>query len=190
MTPDVQKRFVNLLYPIATDEENRSGIDPLITITQAAHESGWGQSELTKKANNLFGFTGESWEQQGKPVIRMPTREWVASSINNTTGMTVPGHFITIPRPFRAYKSWAESVRDWSTLMQGQRYHAAYTAAKLGDLSGFAKAVYEAGYATDPDYAAELVNVGGEVLGFLPDEDPADAGPADDGPTDTQPPMA
>lgn len=165
------------MLQIAADEEGRSGIKSLITIAQAAHESGWGQSGLTQKANNLFGFTGDSWEAEGKPVIRMPTDEWVEGTVNNTTGMSVPGRWITVPRPFRAYSSWAESVRDWASLMQANRYAAAFACARAGDMPGFAKAVFAAGYATDPNYAAELTMVGGIVSDLLAQLNPPPSAP-------------
>jgi len=162
-----QIKFVADLAQIAADEEGRSGIKPIITISQAAHESGWGQSGLAKKANNLFGFTGEAWELDGKPVISLPTEEWIEGSVNNTTGVSVPGHWITIQRPFRSYASWEESVRDWSNLMHKNRYAAALERAREGDIGGFAFAVYKAGYATDPHYAAALISVGVTVARLL-----------------------
>lgn len=147
--------FIRQLTPVAQDEENRSGIKPIITLTQAAHESNWGNSELTAKANNLFGFTGESWEQEGKPVIKLPTSEYIL------------GRWMKVDRPFRSYKSWAESVRDWASLMQRSRYTKAYEAAKLGDIDTFSKEVAAAGYATDPNYAKGLMNVAA-VINSLP----------------------
>lgn len=139
--------FIALMLPIARDEEGRSGIRRLITITQAAHESAWGLSGLTVKANNLFGFTGESWEAAGKKVIKLPTVEYIT------------GQKKTVLRPFRAYGSWAESVRDWATLMQFPRYNKALIAARAGDINLFATEVAAAGYATDPHYAGELQRV-------------------------------
>lgn len=140
--------FKKNIAPVAMDEEARSGIKPVITITQAAHESNWGRSLLTQQANNLFGFTGDSWEKAGKPVLKMPTKEF----LNNA--------WVTVNRPFRAYKSWAESVRDWGTLISTQsRYAKAYEKAKQGDVAGFAVEIARAGYATDPHYASSLVRV-------------------------------
>lgn len=165
-------KFVTDMLQIAEDEQGRSGIKTLITIAQAAHESGWGQSGLTEKANNLFGFTGDSWEAEGKPVIRMPTEEWVEGSVNGTTGLSIPGHWITVQRPFRAYSSWAESVRDWASLMQANRYALAFACARAGDMTGFAKAVFAAGYATDPNYAAALTSVGASVADILTKTNP------------------
>ena len=172
----VKTRFISLMRPIAVDEELRSGIKPIITLMQSAHESAWGSSGLTDKANNLFGFTGESWEEAGKPVIKMPTTEYVDRTIHGADGNPVVdenGHTmfkktpITVLRPFRAYKSWSESVRDWGNLMAKPRYATALAAARAGDVPGFSIAVLAAGYATDPNYSSSLVRVGAEVKVLL-----------------------
>jgi flagellum-specific peptidoglycan hydrolase FlgJ len=154
---DDRATFINTIYPLAQDEESRSGIHPLITITQAAHESNWGNSGLTRKANNLFGFTGDSWAAEGKPVIKLPTSEFVHDQ------------WITIERPFRAYGSWSESIRDWASLMQRPRYVKALDAAKRGDIVDFATEVATAGYATDPKYAEALISVAKFVQSIKPD---------------------
>jgi flagellum-specific peptidoglycan hydrolase FlgJ len=145
---DSKQIFKKNMTPIALDEQQRSGIHPDITLTQAAHESAWGQSGLTQKANNLFGFTGESWAAAGKPVITLPTKEFVN------------GSWVTVNRPFRSYGSWAESVRDWANLIStSPRYKTAYLLAKSGNVPAFAQAVASAGYATDPNYSSALQSV-------------------------------
>ena len=163
MDINAKKIFFSLVLPLAEDEQQRSSISPLITITQAAHESAWGTSELTTKANNLFGFTGEKWESEGKPIIKLPTEEWLHGSIDTTSGVTIPGKWITVERPFRSYGSWAESIRDWAALMQKPIYEKAFEAAKSGDLTGFSIEVSMAGYATDPNYSSALIGVGNIV---------------------------
>lgn len=52
---------------------NKYGILVLLTIAQAILESGWGESELTKVANNLFGI--KRW---GYPdYVEMPTKNYL-----------------------------------------------------------------------------------------------------------------
>ncbi len=152
-----KSKFIDDMMPVSLEEAFHSNIKPLITITQAAHESGWGASELTKQANNLFGFTGESWEVAGRPIIKLPTKEFVK------------GGWVTMLRPFRAYASWNESVRDWSNLMRFPRYKLALIAATKGDIKEFAKQIAAGGYATDPNYAHALIGVSKEVLAIKPD---------------------
>lgn len=152
----VKKSFIEKVWPIAEEEFKRSGIYPHIPTIQSAHESDWGRSGLTIKANNLFGFTGESWQQQGRPVIVLSTKEFEG------------GKWITVNRPFRSYDSWDGSIGDWAKLMQFPRYKDAFSCAKKGDIEGFAKNVASAGYATDPNYADKLVNLYETTTNLLP----------------------
>lgn len=167
--------FITKMAPIAAQIRLVHGIDPLITISQAALESGWGLSGLTKKANNLFGFTGDSWAAQGKSVIYMETSEYSPLPPEKLAYWSKPGDIVSkkpssrggtdlrVKRPFRSYPTWYDSVADWAQLMKNSRYAAAYKAAQSGDIDGFAVQVQKAGYATDPDYAGELIAVGHRV---------------------------
>ena len=92
------------------------GIPPDIVVPQAALESGWGVSGLTKKANNLFGMTaGSSWIRHqsdsnvpvkawsqlntgnppGTPVIHMPTVEYSKKTPEKIKYWDYPGDIIS-----------------------------------------------------------------------------------------------
>lgn len=149
-TPTSKAEFFTRLRPVALAVERETGIKADLGMVQAAHESAYGTSGLTQKANNLFGFTAELgtyWRTQGRAFVEMPTTEWKAAGAYKTT------------RPFRAYASWEESYRDWARLMQIPHYAKALPFAKAGNLKGFAAALQAAGYATDPAYAAKLEGV-------------------------------
>ncbi len=60
LTGTKQQNFITTMTPIAAQIQAQYGIDPLIVMTQAALESGWGTSGLTVKANNLYGYTGDA----------------------------------------------------------------------------------------------------------------------------------
>lgn len=148
--PTSKAEFFTRLRPIASAVEAETGIKADLGMTQAAHESAYGTSQLTQKSNNLFGFTAELgtyWRTQGRPYVEIPTTEYAAGGQSKLT------------RPFRAYASWEESYRDWARLMQTPHYANALSAARRGDLKGFATALQSAGYATDPLYAAKLESV-------------------------------
>lgn len=190
LTGNLQEDFVTLMTPIATQIESQSGISPLITITQAAHESGWGKSGLTKKANNLYGYTGtaqlSAWltakelpantsmndiramDLSAAPFIILQTHEEVSNAPHQY--FERPGDLISqdgtdalVYRPFRRYDSWASSVADWVQLLHGTRYANALADAQRGDMVAFAHDIWAAGYATDSTYPAQLVRVAGEV---------------------------
>ncbi len=50
--------FIAKIAPFAVEDMRRSKVPASFTISQAALESGWGNSGLTVKANNLFGIKG------------------------------------------------------------------------------------------------------------------------------------
>ncbi|WP_179395827.1 muramidase family protein [Lacticaseibacillus absianus] len=111
---------------------------PSLTAAQAILESGWGTSKLATQAHNLFGIKG-SYNGQS---VTMPTQEFYG------------GAYHTINAAFRAYGSEAESVIDHAQfLMANSRY-----AAVLGQTDAVVatRAIYAAGYATDPSYPTKL----------------------------------
>ena len=141
------KAYTEKLMPVAKYIETKYGIKPEITIAQSALESDYGNSGLTLKANNIFGMTGDTWRKQGKPVISMPSYEYVL-------GIRIP----TI-RWFRVYNSWNESAEDWAKLIStSSLYGNAYYYAKRGNISYFAKEMQRVGYATDINYADNIIN--------------------------------
>lgn len=186
-----EETFVKNMQEAAQAVKAAFGIDPLITMTQAALESGWGTSGLTKKANNLYGFTGDSalnnWlVQKGLPVtlgmdeilkmdtsaapfILMQTHEEAPkhslyftrpNDIVSQTQKADGAYSLMVWRPFRRYDSWASSAMDWGNLMRQNRYRQALADAQAGDLVSFANNVASAGYATESDYAEQLLAVG------------------------------
>lgn len=138
--------YAQKIRPVAVAVEREFGIKADLGVVQSAHESNFGRSKLAVAANNLFGFTGDSWKKAGKPVYEIDTREFL------------DGKWVTVKRPFRLYQSWEESYRDWARLIStASRYRKAYAAAKEGNLSKFASELQKGGYATDPTYANKLV---------------------------------
>ena len=141
-----RKTFIETMLPIADKIKRDYAIEPIITITQAAHESNWGNSGLSKDAYNLFGFTAGSWSEKGYPTVTYKTYEYIN------------GERILTERAFRAYKSWFDSTNDWASVISSRsRYKNAYEAAKTGNVPLFSKEIQDAGYATDPKYAGKIM---------------------------------
>jgi len=139
------KTYTETLLPIAKYIQTKYGIRPEITITQSALESRYGNSGLTQKANNLFGITGDTWKKLGKPVINMPSTEYVL-------GVPIPTN-----RWFRVYDSWMSSAEDWAKMISTLNiYGNAYYYAKKGNMNYFANEMQRVGYATDTKYAQKL----------------------------------
>lgn len=113
-------------------------------LAQAALESGWGQSELTKKHYNFFGIkAGSGWTGD---VVNMQTREVFGGQSQN------------INDNFRSYKSAEDGFNDYGQFIyKNERYKKAWN--KGNDPAGYITELKNAGYATDPNYVSSNVNL-------------------------------
>ncbi|MDT8718218.1 glycoside hydrolase family 73 protein [Clostridium sp. 19966] len=133
--------FINKVAPGAEDAYKKYKVLPSITLAQAMLESGWGSSDLTKKANNLFGM--KAFSDWTGPYVEMLTRE------ENSDGSSY-----YISAKFRAYNSWNDSIDDHGKLLTGNLYSKVIAASNYTEA---ANALQEAGYATDHNYANLLI---------------------------------
>ncbi|CAM2078039.1 MAG: glucosaminidase domain-containing protein [uncultured Clostridium sp.] len=140
-----QRDFILKIVPIAQENYNEFGIFPSVTIAQAIHESGWGKSELSLKANNLFGIKADS--------------SWTGNTIEMLTQEYINGQAITIMAKWRSYESFDDSIRDHGRfLKENPRYEQAGV-FKAKDYREQIYAIVGAGYATDPQYANFICNM-------------------------------
>lgn len=139
------QEFIDILAPMAIADWKKSGILPSVTIAQGMVESANGNSELARKANNLFGIKSSP--------------PWTGEKYTKTTSEFVNGKYIKVDADFRKYKSWQESVDDHgaffrSTPARVSLYKHVYTAttwqAAVNALTGT--------YATSPTYAQTLTD--------------------------------
>ncbi|HVX39623.1 MAG TPA: glucosaminidase domain-containing protein [Gemmatimonadaceae bacterium] len=109
-----------------------------VTVAQFLLESGWGQSGLSKKANNYFGMKA----RDGDPAITLPTHE------------VVHGQDVTVAAKFRRFDSMADCFAAHAKLLCDA---PAYAKARThgDDPIAFAHALTGV-YATDPQYGAKL----------------------------------
>lgn len=177
-------RFKKLIGGIAEGVKKEYGIAPLLLITQAAHESNWGESELTRIANNLFGMTAtKSWYEAKKDIYCIPTKEYSPYSPSkirywNREGDIIEkkddghgGSILKVKVDFRKYRNWDESCLDWAKkIAMNPRYQEAYKHASSEAPGPFFEALQEGGYATDPSYAKKLISLY-DVVKNLPEEE-------------------
>lgn len=116
------------------------GVPASITLAQWALESGWGK-HTPPYSNNPFGIKA----RPGDRYVVSPTRE------------VVKGLPMTVQATFRVFPSLASAfVAHAELLATAACYRPAMKA--LPDLAGFARAL-QGVYATDPDYAAILMDI-------------------------------
>jgi flagellar protein FlgJ len=149
-----QSGFVSQHSAAAERVAQATGIPSSFMIGQAGHETGWGRSEIRNAdgstSHNLFGIkAGPGWT--GK-VATITTTEYVDGAPRK------------VQANFRAYDSYEASFRDYARLIgESPRYaqaKAVAAGAGGGAVNGaahtYASELQQAGYATDPAYAAKL----------------------------------
>ncbi len=140
-----QAGFVDQHSQAAAVVARESGIPASFMIGQAGHETGWGRSEIRHAdgtpSHNLFGIKA--------------TGGWKGKVAEITTTEYINGEPRKVTAKFRAYDSYADSFRDYARLIgNSPRYDKVMD--QLGSVQGFATGLQQAGYATDPQYAAKL----------------------------------
>lgn len=135
--------FIDLIGPAAQASMQATGVPASFTVAEAALESGWGESQLARDGKNLFGVKADpSWQGD---VLSLNTREFLH------------GTWVMVPARWRKYSDWQACMDDHAAFLHQNRRYADCFACTTGD--AFATAVAQAGYATDPDYAAKLTSI-------------------------------
>jgi flagellum-specific peptidoglycan hydrolase FlgJ len=114
---------------------------PLYAVCEAALESAWGESELAKVANNLFGQKS-GFSTEGLPTIEIQTRE----VLNGTTCI--------VPATWPKFPDWAASFKARFALLQRSTLYAPALSASTGD--DFIRLVSEH-WSTDPQRAIKVL---------------------------------
>lgn len=147
--------FIAAQYTNAQTIQDETGISPVITLLQAAHESNFGTSGLAVTYHNLYGIKpSQAWLKAGKPLAHF-------DNVASEGGASAD---------FRAYSSDLESMRDWANFLQNL-YPLSYQAAQNGDLDlffdGLQHGKYGA-YAQDPNYKTAALALLPSITGALP----------------------
>ncbi|WP_459771151.1 LysM peptidoglycan-binding domain-containing protein, partial [Alkalibacterium sp. s-m-28] len=121
-----------------------------VMIAQAALESGFGRSGLSRGPNyNLFGIKGR---YQGA-YVALPTREYIPAQ----------GGWITVTERFRRYPNIEASLRDYGRLLRnGLSWNSEfYSGTWVENTTSYrdATAWLQGRFATDPMYASKLNNI-------------------------------
>lgn len=144
--PDSPEAFVAELWPHAQRAAAELGVSPKALLAQAALETGWGR-HMPKRVdgssgNNLFGVKQGGWSGE---TLAANTHEYVG------------GRRVEQRDEFRAYSSAAESFNDYVAMLKSSPRYA--NALGKSSPQAFASALQQAGYATDPRYAAKITAI-------------------------------
>ncbi|RTR39327.1 flagellar assembly peptidoglycan hydrolase FlgJ [Shewanella canadensis] len=148
MTFSGPEDFVAKLYPHAEKAAATLGTKPEVLIAQSALETGWGQ-KMVKRAggdssNNLFNIKADKRWQGSKAMV---------STLEFEQGVAVQQK-----ADFRVYDDIKQSFDDFvSFVSEGPRYQEAMK--KAASPNEFIRALQDAGYATDPQYADKVIKV-------------------------------
>ncbi len=132
--------FINEISPLACENYEKYNILPSITVAQAILESSWGESELTKYSNNLFGIKADS--------------RW---SGNIVKASTLENYDDKIVASFRKYNSLEESIDDHGKFLSENKRYEESGLFKAHHYITQAQALEDAGYATKQNESGELI---------------------------------
>ena len=130
-----QERYIARFASIAVNEMYRRGVPASITLAQGIIEPRSGQSALAADGNNHFGIKcHNSWN--GRTMLADDDRK---------------------DECFRVYDSAEESFRDHSDFLRYRDRYKFLFDFPVTDYKSWAYGLKQAGYATDPSYAAKLI---------------------------------
>lgn len=131
LNDSAKQKFIQELYPEAVQIYDKYNVLPSIIISQAILESGWGKSDLSVKANNLFGIKADSsWK--GKKV-KMNTSEYYNKKIVDD---------------FRVYDSKEQSLKDYGEFLKNNKRYKQNGVFQATQYIDQANAIEKAGYST------------------------------------------
>lgn len=135
--------YINNYWEAAQAACTNTPIFPILALAESAIESSWGESYLTKEANNFFGMKStDSWEAEGGQFVVKLTHE------------VTDGNRVQVTAKFRKYGSPEECFKNYVHFVTQPGYVAlgvCDAATPEDQIKCIAKK-----YATDPLYAEKV----------------------------------
>jgi len=132
-----KKEYVSVYEKIAIQQMNQYKIPASITMAQGILESGSGNSTLAKTANNHFGIKCHT-DWKGEKV-------YLDDDAKNEC--------------FRSYSKVEDSYIDHSMFLITRKRYESLFSLSLTDYKGWANGLKSAGYATNPKYAEQIIQL-------------------------------
>ncbi|MGV3632558.1 MAG: glucosaminidase domain-containing protein [Bacteroidota bacterium] len=131
-----QQEYVSMWKETAVKQMNLHKVPASITLAQGILESGNGNSDLARQANNHFGIKCPGWK--GDTFYKDDDQKGEC---------------------FRKYADAGQSYEDHSLFLKGKTRYAALFNLELTDYKGWAQGLKDAGYATNPKYPQLLTEI-------------------------------
>lgn len=149
------EQFLEYVGGRAREDMKKTGVLASVTIAQAILESAWGQSELSIKANNLFGMkatlSGNTWYS-----------EWDGKVYSKYSNEEYNGVVTSVKSDFRLYVSVEASLKDHSDYLCGAMKGSELRYAGLKGEMNYRTAIQiikDGGYATDSGYVDKICRI-------------------------------
>ena len=113
---------------------------PSITVGQAILESRWGESDLSKKSNNIFGVKAD--------------QKWSGKVVSANTLENYDDNVVAV---FRQYDSIEDSINDHGKFLSENQRYAASGLFNAKHYTTQAQALEDAGYATKKNETGDLI---------------------------------
>ncbi len=149
----IQQYFTRVIGSLARKDYYDTDVLGSITLAQGVYESGWARYGLPVGGKNLFGIKAyNTWSgmvfDQNEQMLYESYDAFLVSKGQS---------YINTVSAWRAYPTWADSVKSHSSLFINESKYASVVGEK-----DFEKAAYEivdAGYCSDYGYAATVVSL-------------------------------
>jgi len=129
--------YIDQWKPIAQNNMKDYGIPASIILAQGIFESGYGNSDLARNANNHFGIKCHS--------------TWTGAKYFKDDDKK--------DECFRSYENAMDSYRDHALFLKNGKRYASLFDLDQSDYKGWAHGLKKAGYATNPKYADKLIKL-------------------------------
>lgn len=145
---ETPEEFISTMRPYAEAAADELGVPANVLLAQSALETGWGNKVIQhsngKSSNNLFGIKADSrWQGQ---KVNVSSLEYVAGIAKQEFSN------------FKVYESYKQSFEDYVDFIKSNdRYRTALQSNNDGEV--YIKALQDAGYATDPQYANKVIDI-------------------------------
>lgn len=137
---DEKIKFIKEVSELSRENYEKYKILPSITVGQAILESRWGESDLSKNSNNIFGVKADArWN--GK-VVEANTSENYDDKVVAT---------------FRKYDSIKDSINDHGKFLRENKRYEESGLFEAEHYTTQAQALEDAGYATKKNENGELI---------------------------------